>query len=110
MIFLPIPWPQDKIAAFCDRWIVDELSLFGSILRDDFHDDSDIDILVAFSPNARWSLFDQVRMQQELAAILHRKVDLVRKETMERSQNPIRRENILSTACVIYSKGTHVQK
>ncbi|MBD2258442.1 nucleotidyltransferase family protein [Pseudanabaena sp. FACHB-2040] len=110
MISLPILWPQDKISAFCDRWSVAELSLFGSVLRDDFHNHSDIDLLIAFSPDADWSLFDHIRMQQELEAILQRKVDLVSKRAIERSQNPIRRHEILSTAQVIYTRGAYAPK
>ena len=108
MIPLPIVWPQDKIAAFCDQWTVAELSLFGSILRDDFHSHSDIDLLVAFTPDSDWSLFDHIQMQQELEAILQRNVDLVSKRAIERSQNPIRRREILSTAQVVYTRGAYV--
>ena len=79
MIPLPIKLPEAKIRNFCDRWKVRELALFGSVLRDDFHADSDIDMLVTFSPDADWSLFDHVQMQQELANILERQVDLVSK-------------------------------
>lgn len=107
---LPILWPQDKIAAFCDQWAVAELSLFGSILRDDFHNHSDVDLLVAFTLEANWSLFDHIQMQQELAKILQRNVDLVSKRAIERSQNPIRRREILSTAQVIYTRGAYVSK
>lgn len=101
----PIMLPQKEIEAFCEQWDVVELSLFGSILRDDFHDQSDIDLLIAFSPSSDWSLLDHIQMQQELAAILHRDVDLVSKRAVEQSQNPIRRNEILSTAQVIYTKG-----
>lgn len=110
MISLPIVWPTDEINAFCDRWLVSELSLFGSVLRDDFRADSDIDILIAFVPEADWSLFNHVAMQQELAALLQRKVDLISKRAIERSHNPIRRKNILSTAQVIYSQKTYAKE
>jgi uncharacterized protein len=110
MISLPIPWPTHEINAFCDKWLVAELSLFGSVLRDDFHTESDTDILIAFMPDADWSLFDHVKMQQELSHLLQRKVDLVSKRAIERSHNPIRRENILSTAQVVYSQNAHAEK
>lgn len=108
MISLPITWPTTEIKAFCEQWLVAELSLFGSILRKDFHADSDIDVLIAFTPEADWSLFDHVRMQEALTALLKRKVDLVSKRAIERSHNPIRRKNILSTAQVIYSQNARV--
>ena len=95
--------PHSEIAAFCDRWQIAELSLFGSALRDDFRHDSDVDLLVAFAPEADWSLLDHVRMQQELEQVLGREVDLVSKRAIEQSSNWIRRQEILSTAQLIYA-------
>ncbi|WP_354635999.1 nucleotidyltransferase family protein [Planktothricoides raciborskii] len=101
--------PFDPIKNFCTKWQVSELALFGSVLRDDFRPDSDIDLLVTFSPDADWSLFDHIQMQQELTTILQRKVDLVSKRAIARSQNQIRRQEILSTAQVIYPTNTYVK-
>ena len=89
---------KDRLAEFCRRWKITELALFGSVLRDDFGPDSDVDFLVSWSPDARWSLFDHVEMEEELAEIVGRKVDLVSRRAIERSKNPIRREEILSSA------------
>ncbi len=61
-----IPVSKRKIAGFCKRWMISEFSLFGSVLRDDFRPDSDIDILVTFQPQAQWSLWDIAEMQEEL--------------------------------------------
>jgi uncharacterized protein len=97
-----ISLPQDQITAFCTYWQVTELSLFGSILRDDFRSDSDIDLLVAFAPEADWGLLDHVQMQHDLQEILGRDIDLVSKRAIENSENWIRRQEILSTAEVIY--------
>jgi uncharacterized protein len=96
--------PKDQISAFCTHWLIAELSLFGSILREDFHSNSDIDVLIAFAPEADWGLLEHVQMQQELQAILGRKVDLVSKRAIERSSNWIRRQEILSTAQPIYAQ------
>ena len=104
-----IDWPEAQINAFCQRWLVTELSLFGSILRDDFHGDSDIDMLIAFADDADWSLFDHIQMQQELAALFNRKVDLISKRAILRSQNPMRRQEILSTARVVYSEESYAK-
>jgi predicted nucleotidyltransferase len=93
-----IPLNREKIAEFCQRWQIAELSIFGSALRDDFRPDSDVDMLVTFSPDARWSLFDHVTMEEELAIIVGRKVDLVNRRAIERSANWIRRKAILETA------------
>jgi predicted nucleotidyltransferase len=94
--------PADRIADFCRRWKIAEFALFGSVLRDDFRQDSDIDVLVTFSPEAGWSLFDHVTMQDELKAVFGRTVDLVSRRGIERSQNYIRRKAILNSAEVIY--------
>ncbi len=102
MVSLKIQLPEDQIKDFSDRWKIRELALFGSVLRHDFSRDSDIDMLVTFKPEADWSLFDHVQMQQELANIFERKVDLVSKRAIERSHNWIRRKEILKTAKIIY--------
>ena len=82
----------DLLGAFCDRWKVQELALFGSGLRGELRPDSDLDFLVTFLPEAEWSLVDHVRMQEELAEIAGRGVDLVSRRGIERSANRLRRE------------------
>ena len=79
-----------------------ELRLFGSVLRQDFRPDSDVDILVTFSRDAQWSLLDHVAMEEEASAIFGRKVDLVSRRAIERSENYIRRKAILETAQAYY--------
>ena len=96
--------PLNKIAEFCQRWQVRELALFGSALRDDFGLDSDVDMLVAFAANAEWGLFEHVQMQQELETLLQRSVDLISRRALERSQNWLRRREILDTAQTLFSK------
>lgn len=91
--------PEDRIADFAQRWNIAELSLFGSVLRDDFGPESDVDVLVSFSPVATWSLWDLTTIQDELAGIVGRRVDLVEKEGL---RNPFRRQHILSGRKVIY--------
>jgi predicted nucleotidyltransferase len=93
---------NEQIAAFCRRWKVSEFSLFGSALREDFRSDSDVDVLIAFLPDAGWSLLDHAQMKQELEIILGREVDLISRRGVERSHNPIRRQAILSSAEPIY--------
>jgi uncharacterized protein len=95
--------PQQQIDAFCRKWAIAELSLFGSILRDDFRDDSDIDVLVRFRPEASHSLFDIVRMKKELSQILGREVDLISQRGLESSRNYLRRREILQSAEVVYA-------
>ena len=91
-----------KIAGFCRRWGITELALFGSVLRDDFGPESDVDVLVTFAPEAHRTLFDLVHMQDELREILGREVDLVSRRGIESSPNYIRRKAILSSAEVIH--------
>ncbi len=95
-----IPFPVAQIAAFCQKWQITELAVFGSVLRDDFRPDSDVDILVSFTDDADWSLYDWVDMQEELHGIIGRQVDLVEKKGLH---NPFRRHAILTTKQVIYA-------
>lgn len=67
--------PQDKIAEFCRRHGIRRLALFGSVLRDDFNANSDIDVLVEFEPNVAVGL-SFFRIERELSLLLGRKVDL----------------------------------
>ena len=92
--------PKSAIEAFCLKWQVCELSLFGSALREDFGPDSDVDVLVVFVPNAPWSLFDWVDMVDDLKAIFGRDVDLVEKGGLH---NPFRRHAILTSREIIYA-------
>jgi predicted nucleotidyltransferase len=89
---------QEKIVEFCQRWKITEFALFGSVLREDFCPESDVDVLVAFASDADWSLFDHVDMEEELSTMLGRRVDVVNRRAIERSENWIRRKAILSTA------------
>jgi predicted nucleotidyltransferase len=92
--------PLDRIETFCRKWKIRELSLFGSVLRDDFRPDSDVDVLVSFELDAPWDLFHLVEMRDELIALFGRDVDLVEKEGL---RNPFRRRTILDTREVIYA-------
>ena len=94
-----------RIAEFCEKWGIAEFSLFGSVLREDFRPDSDVDVLVRFAPGTIWGLLDIGRMEGELKSILGREVDLVRREAIERSKNYIRRKHILSSVETVYVAG-----
>jgi uncharacterized protein len=94
--------PREKIAEFCKRWSITEFSVFGSVLRDDFRPDSDIDVLVSIDPKAHIGLFELIDMKLELEKMFKRPVDLVEKEGL---RNPYRRQEILRTAQVVYAAG-----
>ncbi len=99
-----IDLPRDEVAAFCTRWQIVELALFGSVLREDFSPGSDIDVLARFDPEARHTLLDLVQMQEELSEALGRRVDLVERSAVEASRNYLRRRAILGSAETIYAK------
>lgn len=98
-----IEMPSQEIADFCRRWKISEFAFFGSVLRVDFRPDSDVDVLVTFSPDAAWSLFDHVEMRDELAQILGREVDLLSHDAIAQSDNSARRRAILESAEIIHA-------
>jgi uncharacterized protein len=103
-----IDLPTEKIAEFCDRWQVIELALFGSVLRNDFRLDSDIDVMVQFHPDAHPTFSTLDRMEEELKTIFHRDIDLITRQGIETSRNYLRRREILSSAQVIYATGSSI--
>jgi uncharacterized protein len=102
---LAIDLPMSALEEFCQRWQIQELAVFGSVLRSDFSADSDVDFLAIFAPSSNWSLLDRVRMEYDLEDILKRKVDLLDREEVESSPNWIRRQDILNSARIIYAAG-----
>ncbi len=103
-----IELPLEKIIEFCDRWQIIEFALFGSVLREDFRSDSDIDVMVAFHPDTHPSLFDLTDMENELKILFQRDVDLVTRKGIETSRNYLRRKAILASAQVIYGTGSPI--
>ncbi|MGE0719878.1 MAG: nucleotidyltransferase family protein [Alphaproteobacteria bacterium] len=96
--------PAAPLDAFCRRWGIQELSVFGSALRADFRPDSDVDVLVTFLPHAAWSLWDLARMEEELGGLVGRRVDLQTRRAIETSRNWMRRDAILGSARTIYAR------
>ena len=99
-----LPQSIEQIEAFCQRWQITEFALFGSVLRDDFRADSDIDVLVTFSPDFQRGFDDTIQMKQELEVLFERKVDFIIKAAIARSKNWLRCQNILESAEVIYAE------
>lgn len=97
-----VPASPAAIADFCKRWQVAELALFGSVLRDDYNSNSDIDVLVEFAPDGVPGI-EFVTMAEELSRLLRRPVDLLTRSAVERSRNHIRRREILESAEVVYA-------
>jgi predicted nucleotidyltransferase len=97
-----IPIDMARLRAFCEKWHIVELSLFGSVLREDFRPDSDVDVLVTFAGEARYSLLTIAGIAIELEELLGREVDFLERKWIEESHNPIRKREILSTAREVY--------
>ncbi|RFP59876.1 MAG: DNA polymerase subunit beta [Limnothrix sp. CACIAM 69d] len=93
---------EEKLIEVCRQWNIAELALFGSVLREDFRENSDIDLLISFAPDAPQGLLTLVRIKHQLEDLLDRPVDLVIKEAIQEGSNWIRRQEILSTAVIIY--------
>lgn len=94
--------PEEKVVDFCKRWNITELAFFGSVLRDDFGPESDVDVLVNIRPGANHRISSILHMEKELSGILGREVDLVFRPDVERSRNYLRREAVLKSAEVFY--------
>ena len=94
---------MEAIADFCKRWRIREMSVFGSVLRDDFRPDSDIDVLVTFEPGVRIGLVAFAQAEMELEQLLGRPVDLLTKRGVEQSRNGARRKEILDSSVTVYA-------
>lgn len=103
MVTTALHIPQDDITAWCERWQVVEFALFGSVLRQDFDQDSDVDVLITFADDAQPTLFTLSEMGDELEAMLGRHVDLLTRKGVEQSENYLRKRAILDSAQVIYA-------
>jgi len=99
MVLHGINFPEDQLAAFCDQHRVSRLSLFGSILRDDFSPDSDVDILIEFEPGVRMGLFKFMGLAMELEKIVGRKVDLREAEDL----SPLFRMRVVKGARTLHA-------
>lgn len=99
---IQIKVPDDKIAAFFRKNHIHSFAFFGSVLRDDFGPNSDVDVLVEFEPGKEPGLMDLVRMQNELTEVMGRKVDMVERKAVERSENYIRRRYVLQSLETVY--------
>ena len=93
-----------QLEEICQQWQITELALFGSVLRDDFNPQSDVDILVSFAKSTKITFFDLDAIEEQLSKLLDRSVDLVTKRAIEQSHNWIRKQNILGNCQVIYEQ------
>jgi predicted nucleotidyltransferase len=94
---------EDEIEKICQRFLIKELAIFGSVLRDDFNESSDIDLLIEFKTDSGISFFDIIDLQDEFKKLFGRDVDIVSKNAVRRSRNYIRKNTILENHKVIYA-------
>ncbi|HAC62712.1 MAG TPA: DNA polymerase subunit beta [Cyanothece sp. UBA12306] len=93
---------SEKLEQFCQSNLIAELAVFGSILRDDFSYNSDVDVLISYLPSAPRGLLEKVQLKEKLEHLFHRPVDLISKTSIENSYNWIKRNNILNYSEVLY--------
>lgn len=109
MLTTAIELPVEVVSEFCRRWNIAKLEVFGSVLRDDFRPDSDVDFLYTPGPSFCRSLaygpWAHNNMAEELSALLGHKVDMIERAHIENNRNWIRREHILRTAQPVYVEG-----
>lgn len=101
LAILPVP----RLRAFCRKWHIRELAFFGSALRDDFRNDSDVDFLVSFHSGRAPEWPAIMDMEEELAQVVGRRVDIVERPLLEKGANYIKRHHILTTAESVYVEG-----
>jgi len=102
---LKLRFDRAELGRFCRAQGISRLELFGSVLREDFRPDSDVDLLCTLRPDVHCGLFGWVKLKLELEKMFQRPVDLVSRAGIERSQNPYRKHAILSTAIPLYVEG-----
>jgi uncharacterized protein len=94
---------EEQIAAFCRKWQIVRFELFGSVLREDFDERSDVDVLATFLEGSRHGLSELLSMEEDLQAFFGRHVDLIERRLIETSRNWVRRRNILQSARLLYA-------
>ncbi len=97
-----LPISKEKLIKICQQWQITEFALFGSVLREDFREDSDIDLLVSFAADAPQGLLTLAKLKHYLEDLLECQVDLVVKAAIEEGDNWLRRQEIFNTAVTIY--------
>jgi len=94
--------PEQAIAKFCKRWHIEELALFGSVVRADFNSDSDVDVLISLPSDIFPSVTEWLAMVGELSKIFGRPVDLMTRAALERDHNALFKASVLNSAQIIY--------
>lgn len=93
---------EEQLKEICKRYLIRELAVFGSALRQDFNDKSDVDLLIEFEPESGITLFNIVDLKEEFEKLFGRDVDIVSKKAIQQSRNHLKRKAILANFKVIY--------
>jgi predicted nucleotidyltransferase len=93
----------EQLAIFCEKWKITRMAVFGSMARGEATADSDLDVLVDYTDDAQWGLFDHQHMEDELASLAGRRVDLVSRRGLMSSRNELRKQAILSSTELVYA-------
>lgn len=99
MVKIHVDFDRRRLVDFCRKWKITRLAFFGSVLRDDFRSDSDVDVMVRFAPDIDWSSYDYFAMREEIEDLFARPVDVVEEGTI---RNPIKRRCIYENLEVVY--------
>ncbi len=102
MAKIKIDYNRPQFELICKKYMIKEISLFGSVMRDDFNSESDVDLLIEFLPEARITLFKYQQLREELETLFGRRVDLVSKKELVSSSNRYRKAGILANINMIY--------
>jgi len=94
---------EDQLKEICKRYLIQELAIFGSALREVFNDGSDVDLLYSFQETASNSLFEVVKIKKEFEKLSGMSVDLISRRTIEKSRNEFRKKAILTNTKIIYA-------
>ncbi|MGI0482589.1 nucleotidyltransferase family protein [Geminocystis sp. CENA526] len=94
----------NQLFDICQQWNIKEMALFGSVLRNDFNNESDVDFLISFQPNTPQGLLTMSQLKSQLESLLNYPVDIAIKDSLKDSDNWIRSKEILTTAQTIYEK------
>jgi predicted nucleotidyltransferase len=93
---------EEQLKEICKRYLIRELAVFGSALRQDFNDKSDVDLLIEFEPESGITLFNIVDLKEEFEKLFGRDVDIVSKKAIQQSRNHLKKKSILANFKVIY--------
>ena len=101
-VITSLPLQIEQITTFCRKWGIRELAVFGSVLRPDFSQESDVDFLVTYQEGMKPEWPRILDMQEELTMLVGRPVDVIDRKNVELSENYIKRKHILQSAQVMY--------